>query len=287
VRRAGILFALVLGLGASSCAGPNLWTDLGSVSTGRTNQGRIRSPARMPKRGLGFNMGVRWRDRGLHYGTEELVLAVQRAAAKVRAKDGRAVLGVADLSRHRGGPSPWHSSHHAGRDADLMFYTVNDNGRLMRPPEQGMIHFGDDGKAYLPESRAALPYADVDWEVRRFDSKRNWQLVEALLTDPSIRVQWIFVSNGLRNRLLAYAKRAKRPEWVVEYARTVLRQPGKAPHDDHFHVRVYCTRTDRFHGCFDSGPVWQHEKKTFKYHGPERYDPVVWRVFLAPPRSLL
>jgi penicillin-insensitive murein endopeptidase len=277
---------VTLGLCASSCAGPNLWTDLGSVSTGRTNRGRIRSPARMPRRGPGFNMGVRWRDRGLHYGTDELVAAVQRAAAKVKARDGRAVLGVADFSRHRGGSSPWHSSHHAGRDVDILFYTTNEKGRPMKPAEQGMIHFDDDGKPYLPPPRT-LPYADQDWESRRFDSKRNWWLIEALLTDPTVRVQWIFVSNGLRNRLLGYAKRAKRPGWLVQYARTVLRQPGKAPHDDHFHVRVYCTRSDRFHGCADTGPVWQHEKKTFKYHGPERYDPVAWRVFLTPPRPLL
>ena len=67
-----------------------------------------------------------------------------------------------------------------------------------------------------------------------------------------------------------------------------MHQPGGAPpHDDHFHVRVYCSRTDRFHGCEDGGPVWQHEKKTFKYVGPERYDPVTWRVVLAAPRPLL
>ena len=79
-----------------------------------------------------------------------------------------------------------------------------------------------------------------------------------------------------------------RPLLLVEYARTLMRQPGdSAPHDDHFHVRVYCTRSDRFHGCRDSGPVWQHEKKTFKYAGPERYDPVAWRLLLAPPRTLL
>ena len=28
------------------------------------------------------------------------------------------------------------------------------------------------------------------------------------------------------------------------------------------------------------------EKKTFKYHGPERYDPVAWRIFLQPPPVL-
>ena len=39
--RAGLV-ALALGL-AAACAGPNLFTDLGSVSTGRSNRGRIRT----------------------------------------------------------------------------------------------------------------------------------------------------------------------------------------------------------------------------------------------------
>ena len=284
--RSAVLSAL-LGMGATSCAGPNLWTDLGSVSTGRTNRGRIRSPARMAKRGRGWTMGERWRARGLHYGTDELVAAVARAAGRVRSLDRRATLGVADFSRRRGGPSPWHGSHHAGRDVDLIFYTVDEKGRPMKPPGQGMIHFDDKGKPFLPPKRKT-PYDDPDWEKRRFDTKRNWQLVEALLSDASIRVQWIFVSNGLRNKLLGYAKRKKRPKWVRDYAAVVLRQPGgAAPHDDHFHVRVYCSRSDKFHGCRDSGPVWHHEKKKFKYFGPERYDPVAWRLFLTPPRPLL
>ena len=52
-------------------------------------------------------------------------------------------------------------------------------------------------------------------------------------------------------------------------------------HDDHMHVRLYCTRADRFHGCKDVGPVWHHEKKSYKYSGPERYDPVLWRQLAA------
>jgi penicillin-insensitive murein endopeptidase len=64
-----------------------------------------------------------------------------------------------------------------------------------------------------------------------------------------------------------------------------MRQPPDAPpHDNHFHVRVYCSRADRFHGCEDRGPVWRHEKKTFKYGGPERYDPVAWRRHLGGGR---
>ncbi len=275
------LFALA----AFGCAGPNLFTDLGSVSTGTVNRGRIRNPQRMPITGKGWRVPPRWKRRGFHYATDELIAAVQRAAGRVRSQDRRAVLGVADFSRKTGGRSAWHSSHHAGRDVDLLFYTRDEKGRPMAPLQEGMVKFDRKGK---PVANDKNPYEDADWESRLFDARRNWQLVEALLTDGSVRVQWIFVSDDIKAHLLQWARRHKRPPWLVDYARTIMRQPGdSAPHDDHFHVRVYCTRADRFHGCQDSGPVWQHEKKTFKYQGPERYDPVAWRLLLGPARTLL
>jgi len=186
------------------------------------------------------------------------------------------VLGVADFSRARGGSSRWHNSHHSGRDVDLLFYTVDGRGKPLAPPDE-MITFDDDGKPYAgPRNKDG--YKDPAWMERRFDVRRNWELMEALLTDPSIRVQWVFVSEGLEALMLAWAKRHDRPRAVIEHARVVMNEPKDAPpHDNHFHVRVYCSRSDRFHGCDERGIVWQHEKKTFKYGGPERYDPVTWR----------
>ena len=79
----------------------------------------------------------RWKDRKFHYGTDELVEAVQRAAGRVRASDRRATLGVADFSRLTGGSSIWHSSHHSGRDVDLIFYHSNSRGKPVKPPQTG------------------------------------------------------------------------------------------------------------------------------------------------------
>lgn len=286
-RALAVAGLLVLGVSLPSCAGPNLWTDLTSVSTGRSNRGFIRKPARLALRGTGWKVPQRWKDRGFQYGVDELVAAVERAAGRVRAMDRRAVLGVADLSKRRGGSSVWHRSHHSGRDVDILFYTTDEKGRPLPPPENDMIRFDADGKPFVgPKSKEG--YAEADWGKRRFDAKRNWQFIEALLTDPSVRVQWIFVSEALEDRMLAHARKKRRPEWIRSYAATVMNQPGDSlPHDDHFHIRIYCSRADRFHGCEDRGPVWQHEKKTFKYHGPERYDPVLWRVVLRSPTPLL
>jgi penicillin-insensitive murein endopeptidase len=149
-----------------------------------------------------------------------------------------------------------------------------------------MIRFDAEGMPVQPQNEES--YDDPKWAERRFDTARNWLMLEAFLTDPSIRVQWVFVATALEDRMLAYARRKHRSTWITEYAATVMQQPGdSAPHDDHFHIRVYCSRTDRFHGCEDRGPVWQHEKKSFKYFGPERYDPVTWRLLLGSHTALL
>ncbi len=274
--------ALVAGcLVLGGCAGPNLWTDQSSVSTGRSSRGRVRRPARMSSRGKGFKMSERWRKRGFRFGTDELVAALKRAAGRVHAQDWRTKAGFADLSPERGGPSAWHKSHQSGRDADVLFYTKQTNGRPMHPPEEDMIVFLGDGKPILP-AEYTDGYKDPKWSERRFDPRKNWLFIEALLQDPTVRVQWIFISRGLKALTLNRARKEKRPAWLIEYADVVMRQPADSrPHDDHMHIRVYCSRGDRFHGCEDRGPIWQHEKKRYKYHGPERYDPVLWRQLAA------
>lgn len=270
------------GVLALGCSGPHLLTDGTSVSIGTTSDGRTRSPAKMPLRGPGYVVPKRWKDRGFLWGADEVVAAVARVGRRVRKTSYKAKLGVADLSRWRGGrASPWHSSHESGRDVDLLFYSVGEDGKPMPPPQDEMICYDDEGKAYVP-TRDKDGYKDPQWEQRRFDDRRNWVMVESLLTDPTIRVQWMFVSAGLESRLVRYARRKKRPRWMIEYARVVMRQPADSlPHDDHFHVRVYCSRDDRVGGCVDRGPVWQHEKKTIKYAGAEHYDPVAWRHALS------
>lgn len=223
----------------------------------------------------------RWRERGFQFGIDELVGALQRAAKQVHGGKSSIRLGIADLSPRRGGRSKWHHSHQSGRDADILFYSVSASGKPLRPPEHEMIHYDEKGQAYTPN---ATIYSERNWQQRKFDRARNWQLIEELLSDPEIRVQWIFVSDGLKKLLISYAQRKKRPQWIINYANVVLRQPEDAPpHDDHFHVRIYCPRNDRVFGCNDRGVVWHHEKKSMKYYGPEHYDPVMKRLLTSYP----
>lgn len=275
LRRSGFLrapagqggLAIVLAL-----AGCSAWPDPTSVSQGDSNRGAVLRPRRIAAAGPGWELPPTWRERGLHYGTDELVGAIEHAAARVDRMHAPGRLGIADLSRFSGGASRWHRSHHSGRDVDVMFYSVDARGRPISPPTDAMVPYDASGRATLgPDAVAHGP-------PRFFDTTRNWAFIETLLGDPTIRVQWIFVSDPLRAQLLEYAERQARPLWAREYAALVMRQPGdSAPHDDHFHIRVYCSRSDRRRGCIDRGPVWQHEKKTHKYPGPERFDPVHWR----------
>jgi penicillin-insensitive murein endopeptidase len=283
VLRLGKLFmaaALVL---ASGCATPGRWTDYTSISVGKTNGGRIHRPVEMPTRGIGYKVPQTWRERGNQWGTEELVEVIERAAATVSAQK-RGTLGVADLSPKRGGKTIWHASHQSGRDVDLIFYAVDAKGKPLPPPEVEMVHYDGNGEPFVPRYMEETGYEEPTWNQRRFDDARNWALVEALLSDRGTRVQWIFVSNKLEFRLLAWAEKHDRPRWVIEYAREVMKQPSvNAPHDDHFHVRLYCSRADRELGCADTGPIWQHEKKSYKYQGPERYEPALTRALLSRP----
>jgi hypothetical protein len=60
----------------------------------------------------------------------------------------------------------------------------------------------------------------------------------------------------IARRLIEHAEQTGEPEAVIARARRTLKQPGdSARHDDHLHVRVYCSAADRAYGCVDIGPM--------------------------------
>jgi penicillin-insensitive murein DD-endopeptidase len=155
------------------------------------------------------------------------VQVLKRAAAKVRKKHKGSVLFVGDLSAKRGGPLFGHNSHQSGRDADVGFYMKHDDGKQVNPHR--FVPFGGDGRAR-------------DGAIVRFDDERNWAFVEALLTDPKVEVRYLFVSMGLRKRLLTYASQKKKvsPELYTKAAAALMSPSDIDVHDDHFHVRIAC-----------------------------------------------
>ncbi|MDH5672948.1 MAG: penicillin-insensitive murein endopeptidase [Myxococcales bacterium] len=179
---------------------------------------------------------------GNFYGTWELVQLLERAARRVAFRLPGAKLSIGELSAQDGGRLDGHRSHRSGRDADIGFY-------LTLP----------DGRPYYTHS-----FADMDGRGRgmapngylRFDDARNWELVAKLVTDGEARVQYIFVSEPLKARILREGEKRGAHRQVLERVRAVLVEPNHGhPHQNHFHVRIYCAPADRGR-CEDRPPYW-------------------------------
>ena len=279
------VLALGLALGASGCG----WVfaeDGTSASLGTHADGALRAPVMLPMGGDGYTVPSHWRPRNSNFGTEELVGLLVRSARAVDEQLPGGVVAIGDLSRRGGGASIEHKSHRSGRDADVFYYAVDEAGRPA-PPGDAMLRFNAEGRAVRwspargekPPSRSVPHY--------RFDTKRNWALVRALIVDPGTEVQWIFIQHNLAALLFREAVASGDDPAVLARAAYVLREPSDAePHDDHMHVRVFCDARDRTFGCVDKGPVrWL--KKGWKYlsppfgRAPLRPDDTAWSLLRA------
>jgi penicillin-insensitive murein DD-endopeptidase len=193
--------------------------------------GYLRNGKPLPDRGDGYVIPRTWAERGNVFGTAALIGLVQRVGRRLHKGDPDATLYVADLSPEGGGPSSWHRSHKNGRDVDLIFYAVDGEGNLAPAPDH-MIRFDDDGGAVASDG------TDLGL---RFDTRRNWQLVRALVTDRSVAVTNVFIYAPLRRRLLLYAVANDEPASVIRRAAQIMSQPSdSSPHDDHMHIRIAC-----------------------------------------------
>ncbi|HVK67231.1 MAG TPA: penicillin-insensitive murein endopeptidase [Polyangium sp.] len=193
----------------------------GALSAGAPNKGRLYGGEK-----LASSKSVEVRGGAHAYALPDLVRVLRRAAAKVSGKHKGSVLYVGDLSAKSGGALLGHNSHQSGRDADVGFYMVSEKGKHVNPHR--FVAFGSDGRAR-------------GGEVVRFDDERNWAFVTALLTDTKTDVRYLFVSAGLRTRLLKYAAKKNVPKDLYTKAAAALMSPADADvHDDHFHVRIAC-----------------------------------------------
>lgn len=176
------------------------------------------------------------------YATPTLAaLLVETGAQLHAAHPGSLPLVIGDAAGPNGGKHPRHRSHRTGRDVDLGFFVTTPEGKPIRTTarfdELGVGHSG--GKVVL------------------FDVAKNWALVKAMLASRAAIVQWIFCSEGVKALLLAHAHAVETDPDLLRRAALVLHQPkNAASHDDHFHVRVYCTEDERSRGCIDGAPAW-------------------------------
>jgi len=234
----GCFFVLAL-LG---CADLGVVSDGTSISVGKPNHGYLVDGARLPDDGEGFTTRDIWIQRDNRYGTDELIDLVMGVSRRMAARVKGVKIVIADLSaRGGGGAYDFHRSHQSGRDADFLYYWRDADGKPMEP--DSMRVFDAHGRA-------------KDGSGITLDVPRTWLLVQELLEAPEAPVQYIFLYEPLAVMLLDHAKATGASDELLAKARRVLRQPGdSARHDDHMHVRIYCSAEDRAYGCVDIGPM--------------------------------
>jgi penicillin-insensitive murein endopeptidase len=239
------LSAALLALATSGCiSAPSPLNPSLRGSVGVPHSGVLTAGSELPKSGTGF---TRFRQHSPNYfGGERLVAAIQRVAEKLAASDPNgAPLVVGDLSASYGGKIPGHNSHRTGRDVDLLFYYRTSRGAVVTAP--GFIHVESDGLARVPETGQLL----------MFDAERQWRLFRALLEEPELGVQFLFVSTTIEALIIDYARALGEPLELIHRAQSVMLEPkDSTPHDDHVHVRVACSPEEAFTGCSGGGPHW-------------------------------
>ncbi len=212
----------------------------GSLSIGSATHGFVVDCRTMPAEGPFHAILREHAQRGTACATDDLVEALLAAAAQVGEKRPAARMAIGNLGRAGGGDIPWSVSHRSGRDADIGLYVL-----------------GPDGKPFFPSSLVLLDrngMGEADGVPVRFDTVRNWLLVKALLTNPSISVQWMFLANPLKRMMLRHARKAKESADLLRRADEVLNQPRRSkPHNDHLHLRIGCPPDDVLEGCRDTG----------------------------------
>jgi penicillin-insensitive murein DD-endopeptidase len=264
----GRLAHLIIGVavGLTGCVGAFAGDgSRSSLSLGSHSKGALVHPVAMPFEGAGYKIHPDWRPRSHQYATEEVARWLSSVFRELAADAPGTVAYLGDISSKHGGDAAMHRSHASGRDVDIFFLACDETGRPL-PDQPAMLHFDGDGRAQRwsasGRARQAIPQAVPD---ARFDARRNWALVRAMLSIPGAEVQWIFVDRPFAALLLAEAEREGASQALVARAQALLHQPTDSQaHDDHMHVRLFCDPSDRSLGCSDKGPRrWL--KKHWKY----------------------
>lgn len=240
-------------------AGPDVMSLDSAVSTsiGGPSDGRLEGAVPFPKRAPGVMLNPRRLNKGGHFGTVEMIQALVRAAAVVdSALPGGHPLVINDLCFREGGPIPHHGSHQSGRDVDVLFYLFDREGNP-RPAKGVPLNLKGRGWDFND-----LEDPDDDLFVK-LDAARSWRFLQALAEDDESLLQRVYLAEHLRTIMLKAAKRAKAPRAARQRIEALTCQPG-TPHDDHFHLRFFCTVEDIEAGCQDSGPMYPWRRQQLR-----------------------
>lgn len=219
-----------------------------SASLACPSDGTLRGGVAIPSSGAGFVHNPRRPNTGARYGTAEMVHALVRAAAVVEREMPGGKLYINDLSLRHGGPIAHHNSHQNGRDVDVLFYLLDEHGRPVASkgvPLDPRGHGWDFGDLKDPSDDVFM----------KLDVPRTWRFMQALVQEPDSHVQRIFVAEHIRTLLLQHAAQIHAPDDAVRRLADATCQP-ETPHDDHFHVRFFCSVDDIAEGCQDTYPLY-------------------------------
>src|SRR6185436_9942578 len=191
VRPSPLIWILIAAMGAGVTGASNAGARLPdpAVSLGYPNSGRLVGGRRFRETPFMVMVPAHATSR-VRWALPALLSVLDRASRVVARKFPGSVLELGELSRRDGGPIVSHLSHQNGRDADVGFYIVDLDGEPIRATR--FVRFDGTG-------------AGRDDPTVRFDEKRNWAFVRAILEDPNYDVRQIFIYAPLRARLLAYA----------------------------------------------------------------------------------
>ncbi len=208
-------------------------------------RGRLRDAVYLPESDTIRHVDA-YRAHDNFWGSHAMVGLLQRVSRRVTEQHGPGRMAVGELSNNRGGRILGHRSHQNGRDVDIGFYMVDERNHTVAWPS--FVYLWRSGKARVGgEDDRKMVYMDV---------ARNWTLVESLALDPQVAVQHIFVANSMKRILFRYARKKGVPEEIQDRVSRMMMPAGSGrPHTDHFHVRIYCPRSDRPR-CKDKGPYW-------------------------------
>lgn len=233
---------------------------LASTSLGGPSTGRLEGAVALPEHAPGLVSNPRRPNATAFYGTRELVEALVAAAAVVDHELPGSALYVNDIGFREGGPIDHHGSHQAGRDVDILFYLLDAHGE---PAPSIGVPIDPEG---LGTDYRDLLDPDDDVPLR-LDVRRTWRFVHALL-DVAPSVQRIFVVEHVRTMLLEEARRRRAPRAIVQRFEEVTCQPSYA-HDDHLHVRFFCSDEDLALGCADGPPMYPWRRAELRAAGIE------------------
>lgn len=236
-----------------------------SRSVGNTSHGRVVHAVEVVESDA-LAILPKQKERNLRYGSTELI-GLLDFAAKGLFDATKTKLWLGNVGKKGGGDIVYSVSHNAGRDADIAFSYLDAAGKPVDPPD--LVPLDKDAK-----SRDGT---------LRLDAGRTWITVRGIATAPDVEVEYVFISEPLKKKVLAWARDHKEPPEIIQRAADVMRQPGgSAPHDDHIHVRIYCSALDIASGCLDTGQI-APTKKNFSTSRDERVGHAVQQLASRDP----